>query len=102
MPKPRYRAAGPIDDTSKLALAVPPSRSVSAVLKATTLSPMFEPDWISRLLVPPVQVIELAWVPLEPAGEPIPPEVVKPPLIRPELMIVRLDPTTPSPPLPPF
>ena len=38
--KPWYCALAPICATSKLALLVPPSRSVSAVLNATTLPTM--------------------------------------------------------------
>jgi hypothetical protein len=42
-PKPWYCALAPISETSKLALPLPPRRSVSAVLKATTLPVIAEP-----------------------------------------------------------
>ncbi|WP_310631342.1 hypothetical protein [Paraburkholderia sp.] len=52
-PKPWYCAAEPICETSKLALVLPPSLSVSAALYATTLPLMTEVDQISSELTPP-------------------------------------------------
>ena len=90
-PKPRYCAPAPICETSKLALLVPPSASVSAAVNATTLPMMVEPDCRVRLLVPPLKVMALARV------TPLP---ETPPKIMPLLVTVRLAPTMPAPPRP--
>src|SRR5882757_9246343 len=69
-PNPRYCAAGPSADTSKMLLAVPPSLNVSAVLAATTLPVTLEPACSSSVLVPPVKVMALARVTPSPLRPP--------------------------------
>src|ERR1700760_4558033 len=83
MLKPWYWV--PIVETSKLASVEPPSSSVLELPLATTLPLMLKPDSNVSLLTPPVKSM---------ASAPTPPEMV------PELMTVRLAPTTPTPPAP--
>ena len=92
MPKPWYCAARPIVETSKLAAPLPPSRSVSVALNATTFPVMADPGCNSSTLVPPVKVMAS-----ERTGDRCP---ESPPVIAPLFITVRLAPRMPAPPAP--
>ena len=122
--------AGPRVEVSKVWLPLPPRRSVSAALKATTLPVMVEPVCNSSRLVPPVKTMALARgppsaaappemlpplitvspepmmptppAPAVPAVSPVPPEPPAPPEIVPWLAMARPLPTMPAPPAPPL